>query len=214
MRRSIRSRWYTLGLCVLPAVALGAQTTMMASKPYLIGVDAGVSLPTGSFKNDAYAKTGFNIGAFAGYTVPQTGLRLQIDGHYNQNSLDIDKITDGSLRSRDLRVTYKVINVGAAAAYDIPTGSGVVPYVVGGVGAYNFRVSFGGTFGRQFGAFACSGDGGSGSDCSTTKIGFNGGAGLRFAMGGVGAFVETRIHSVSTEGDRINYLPIVVGVTF
>lgn len=47
-----------------------------------------------------------------------------------------------------------------------------------------------------------------------TDIGFNGGAGFRLPMVGFKPFVEARFHSISSEGERSNYIPIVLGLSF
>jgi hypothetical protein len=49
---------------------------------------------------------------------------------------------------------------------------------------------------------------------SETDFGLNGGAGLRIPLTGFNTFVEARFHSVFSEGDKTNYVPIVFGVEF
>lgn len=65
-------------------------------------------------------------------------------------------------------------------------------YFIGGVGAYSM---------------SWEGE-------SETDFGLNGGAGLRIPLTGFNTFVEARFHSVFSEGENTNYLPIIFGVEF
>lgn len=65
-------------------------------------------------------------------------------------------------------------------------------YFIGGIGAYS--MSYEGE--------------------SETDLGLNGGAGLRIPLTGFNTFVEARFHSVFSEGENTNYLPIVFGIEF
>jgi len=70
------------------------------------------------------------------------------------------------------------------------------PYVLGGLGFYNVKVTVSGTSG------------------SSTKIGFGGGAGVAFKVGtgGTRVFVEGKFVSVSTDLVKTNFLPFRAGV--
>ncbi len=89
--------------------------------------------------------------------------------------------------------TLKVISGTANAVLTTSNMSGVKPYVIGGVGIYNSK--------------AGSGDG-------QTKFGLNAGGGIEFALSGFNTFVEARYHSVFTDGDNMNYIPLVFGIKF
>lgn len=65
-------------------------------------------------------------------------------------------------------------------------------YVLGGAGLYN--VDF--------------------ADDSETKFGLNGGGGVQFRLGGLNPFIEARLHSIFTEDDNTNFIPLVFGLTF
>ncbi len=49
---------------------------------------------------------------------------------------------------------------------------------------------------------------------SETDLGFNVGAGFKLPLTGFSTFVEARYHSISTEGERLNYIPITFGINF
>lgn len=87
----------------------------------------------------------------------------------------------------------KIISGTANAVLTTSNMGGVKPYVLGGVGLYN----------ADFGP----GD-------SQTKFGLNGGAGIEFALSGFNTYLEARYHSVFTENDHANYIPLVFGIKF
>lgn len=88
----------------------------------------------------------------------------------------------------DLRIVGGTVN----AFYHLG-GIGIRPYVIGGVGSYNAKLE----------GFE-----------STTDLGINAGAGLKFALAGMNAFTEARVHAVDTDGGDYQFVPIVFGVEF
>jgi hypothetical protein len=86
----------------------------------------------------------------------------------------------------------------------ISAAGGMGPYVIGGAGIY-------------YSAAECTG-------CTTsgTNAGYNAGAGLRFALSGFSAFVESRYHVIpggsdpTTAGTKKNaaFVPISFGLIF
>jgi opacity protein-like surface antigen len=96
------------------------------------------------------------------------------------------------------------------ATLDVPTQGVVRPYVIAGIGMYKseFEVSFEGVSGSF----------------DDTRVGFNGGAGVRFGLGGLAAFVEARYHTTTIEVDlddfgtsgsqRISFIPVSFGIQF
>ena len=69
-------------------------------------------------------------------------------------------------------------------------------YLIGGVGIYNFS----------------SPD--IASSTSTTKPGFNIGAGLNFPLTGFSTFAEIRFHLVTTDNESTKFVPITFGIKF
>ncbi|MGH7568399.1 MAG: hypothetical protein ACREL9_05400 [Gemmatimonadales bacterium] len=47
-----------------------------------------------------------------------------------------------------------------------------------------------------------------------SKVGFGGGAGLRFPMPSATLSVEARYMNISTSGSSLTFIPIIVGVSF
>ena len=80
-----------------------------------------------------------------------------------------------------------------SAVFDIPMEGGFKPYALGGLGMYN----------------------GSCNGCvSETKVGFGGGVGGGWMMGGQRWFAEVRYITIQTTGGSTNYVPIMVGIVF
>lgn len=88
--------------------------------------------------------------------------------------------------------TMKIISGTANAVLTTSNMNGVKPYLIGGVGVYNAKV------------------GGNGE----TKFGLNGGGGIDFPLSGFNTYVEARFHSIFTDGDNLNFIPLVFGIRF
>jgi hypothetical protein len=78
--------------------------------------------------------------------------------------------------------------------YTLPVASTVRPYAIGGIGAYKFGASNGG-----------SGD---------TNFGFNLGGGITIPLSGFNTFIEARYTRVSGDGGSTSYVPITFGIMF
>ena len=103
-------------------------------------------------------------------------------------------------------VTGNVDLIGASANVVLSLTQSVVrPYLIGGVGVYNRRVSqdITGTIDE----FRSLRD-------EQTDLGFNGGFGLAFGGLGPAVFVEARYHSVATTPERTKFVPVVIGISF
>lgn len=167
-------------LWVGPAGAQGAEFSL----------GGGLTLPMGDFGD------GFNTGwhglaavSFAPSTFP---LGFQVDGMYQRLGVD-----DGG--GPDVDVSSQLINGTANVIYKFKTSedSQFRPYVIGGVGLYNFKLT--------------GDDVPSGLE-SETDFGINGGAGFDVKVGSVGAFVEGRFHNIFADPENVNFIPITVGV--
>ena len=86
----------------------------------------------------------------------------------------------------------RIISGTANAVLSVSNSGGMRPYLIGGVGLYNLD----------------------GSGDSETKFGLNAGGGIDFALSGFNTFLEARFHSVFTENDNTNYIPLVFGIRF
>ena len=99
------------------------------------------------------------------------------------------KANDESLfEGEDLNILGLLVNAEIGMS-----GVGVKPYFIGGLGYYR----------STFGDFDAEND-----------FGFNLGAGIDFALAGFSAFTEVRWHSIQTEGDASNFIPLTFGLRF
>jgi hypothetical protein len=195
----------TFGVALM---ALVTATSPLAAQKTGIGFGAsiGANLPNGEFADGA--KTGLVANGFVGVGTGRFGLRGEL--FWSRSDLDnpfIRKVGNDVLPSEGLgTVTGNVNLVGAAANFVLPLMQSVVrPYLIGGVGVYNRRVSqdVGGTIDE----FQNLRD-------EQTDVGYNGGIGL--SIGGLGPsfFLEARYVSVATTPDRTKFIPVVVGFSF
>jgi hypothetical protein len=195
----------TFGVALM---ALVTATSPLAAQKTGIGFGAsiGANLPNGEFADGA--KTGLVANGFVGVGTGRFGLRGEL--FWSRSDLDnafIRKVGNNVLPSEGLgTVTGNVNLVGAAANLVLPLMQSVVrPYLIGGVGVYNRRVSqdVSGTIDE----FQNLRD-------EQTDVGYNGGIGL--SIGGLGPsfFVEARYVSVATTPDKTKFIPVVVGFSF
>lgn len=161
-----------------PAVAQGAEFSL----------GGGVTLPLSDF-GDA-ASTGFHGLAAVSFVPSGFPVGIQVDGMFQR--FGVDNVPDG------FDGNFQVLQGTANAVYKFKTSeeSKIRPYLIGGVGLYNFKAT-----GDDFGDTG-----------SETDFGLNGGAGFDFKFGSVGAFVEGRFHNVFSDPDNTNFIPITVGV--
>ena len=202
------SRTRTLATLGVAAMSLGAAAPLMAQKAGLgFGASIGANVPNGDYSNGT--KTGLVANGFIGLGTGRFGLRGEL--FWSRSDLDnaiIRKVGDAVLPSDGVGdVTGNVNLIGGTANIVLPlTQSVVKPYLIGGVGVYNRRVSqnVAGTV-DEFQSL---------KDSQSRKIGYNGGVGL--SIGGVGPsfFIEARYHSVATEPDRTRFVPVVLGFSF
>ena len=82
--------------------------------------------------------------------------------------------------------------------YDFATDGGFKPYVLAGLGLFANSLS------------GCGGPCPSGE----TKVGFGGGVGGHFDVGGQSWFTEIRYVTIQTSGGSTNFIPISVGIKF
>ncbi len=78
------------------------------------------------------------------------------------------------------------------------------PYLIGGAGIYNERLS----------ATATDQNGTSSGSASESKFGFNLGGGVTIPLSGFDTFIEARYHRVTGQDGTTAFVPITVGVMF
>lgn len=173
------------GLALLVVMALVVVATRPASAQNIRwGVGAGLLMPMGNYGD--VDKLGFTGGLGGTYYLPG-GVGIRADVSYGTTS-EKSGITPH---------TTKILGGMASVVYAFGT-AGPKPYIMGGLGLSNVKVDV------------------SGTSASETKVSFGFGAGVSLPMGTGGSrlFAETRYTSVSTSGSSINFLPIVVGISF
>ena len=192
---------------LLSASAALAQGSAATPRPMSFGASAGLSMPLGEFGD--VVKTGFNVGAHIAYRPATLPFGVRVEGQFNRFAYDFD--------DNDLGIegdgNIQIISGTANATIGVPVASSAVrPYVIGGVGVYNYRSS--GTV--DFGGVSESGTE------SRTKFGLNGGAGVEFGLGSLAAFIEARYHVILDAPDEeglegignTKFVPISFGIKF
>jgi len=190
----------------LAAALLAAPAAAAAQLPGVdIGATVGAALPQGGF-SDA-AKTGLIVNGLVGVRLAGIlGFRGEI--LWSRSDLDNPLVREagGSVPAPSGDVSGRVDLVGGIANIVIsPPTPTVQPYLIAGAGLYRRRV-----------AQNVSGAAQEVQEITATDsdLGVNGGLGVRFSLGGFAAFVEARYHTVQTESERTNFIPIAVGFAF
>ena len=166
------------------ALVLFAVAAMPAQAQVRFGVAGGLLMPTGDY--GTLDKMGFIGGVGASIPIGTAPVRVRFEGTYSQTSHDgIDGKT-------------KILGGMASLVYSFSAGGSVTPYVLAGVGYYNGKVT---VPSLNF-------------DASESKVGFGGGAGLRFPMGSASLFAEARYINIATSGSATTFFPFLVGVSF
>ncbi len=168
---------------ILPGLALAgalmvSATSAEAQRPVSVGLAAGLSAPISDFA-DEY-KMGWNATGSLGFNFPASAVGVRFEGFYN------------SFEGENDNPTARIAGATANLLYHLG-GQTVRPYVIGGVGAYNTKVS--------------------GFD-GETDFGINAGLGFKFALGTLTTFAEARLHTVAIDPDDIQFIPITFGIEF
>ena len=173
------------GAVVGLAVMLSAQTAYAQAMSF--GVGGGVVVPTGTMADGV--GTGWNGTALLRVQPAASPLGFQIDASYTRFGLDAGD------------ESFRMLTATGNAVYAFPSASMARPYLIGGVGLYNEKVSVAG-FDSQ------------------TKFGLNAGAGFDFGVGKAKLFAEGRFHAImkgtaDASGEKTAYLiPLTLGVRF
>ncbi len=179
------------GAAVGLALALSAQVAQ-AQGGLSVGLGAGVVVPSGSMAD--LNSTGYTGQASLRMQPAASPLGFQVDGFYTRLGLQ-----------NDVEGHSQMIGGTANAVYAFAGASAARPYLIGGVGVYNTKLTID--------------DFGSGSD---TKFGANAGAGFDFKLGAASLYAEGRFHTIfkaavdaETLQETTAYMiPITVGLRF
>jgi opacity protein-like surface antigen len=184
---------------LLVAATAHAQGTAAADagRPFKLGGALGASLPLGDFGD--FADVGFHFGGLIEYKPTAIPVNLRGEITYHRNSLKEGAFQGFPDADGDQSILGFIGNVffpfGDAA-------STARPYAIAGLGLYRLSAS-----GDQPGTNVDL-------DVSSTKFGINLGGGFTFNLSGFETFVEARFHSVFTETNNTNFIPLSFGFKF
>ncbi len=171
------------------ATLAGAQGVTSATKPFSLGISGGASIPSGDLSN--FVNTGYNLGGHVALGTPTLPISFRGDVNYDNFG------AKGSGNSNVHIWSYT-----ANALYEVPTATGIRPYIIGGIGGFTpgSSTTSGGT------TYSASG---------STKFGFDVGGGLTIPLSGFNAFVEARYNHFNNDGGGSTaFIPITFGVMF
>jgi hypothetical protein len=176
-----------IALAALAAALVTAPAALHAQSPLRFGLAAGATVPVGTFGDEV----DWGVHVTGSVTGKPALSPVGIRGEVMWNRLTGKEFDTGlgTIQGDDVDVLAGIVNAEIGM-----TGVDMRPYLIGGLGAY--RLS------------------GEGEDDAVTKFGFNVGAGIDFALAGFSAFTEVRFHSIQTEGEARNIVPITFGIRF
>ncbi|HEY7897831.1 MAG TPA: outer membrane beta-barrel protein [Gemmatimonadaceae bacterium] len=187
---SVFSRFVAIAAIAASSAALaGAQGVTSATKPFSLGLSGGASIPSGDLSN--FVNTGYNVGGHVSLGTPSLPIGFRGDVNYDNFG------AKGSGNSN-----VHVWSYTANAVFEVPTATGIRPYIIGGVGGFTpgSSTTSGGT------TYSASG---------STKFGYDIGGGLTIPLSGFNAFVEARYNHFSNDGGGSTaFIPITFGVMF
>lgn len=168
---------------------LGAATTAAQGVRY--GAGAGLLLPVGDYHS--IDNPGWIVGADITYWLASGSVALRAEGSYSRTGE-----RPGSCCLTDHTTVFAGGMVDVVYAFG-NSADQVRPYLVAGVGLYNWRLSAPGV-----------------TPSSETKVGFGGGAGVayRVGRGSTRVFLESKITDVSVNGIDLVSIPLRVGLRF
>lgn len=178
----------TAAIAVSSVAVAGAQGVTSATKPFSLGISGGASIPTSDLSN--YVNTGYNIGGHVALGTPALPISFRGDVNYDNFG------AKGSGNSN-----YHVWSYTANAVYEVPTMTGIRPYVIGGVGGFTPGASY-------------SSGNTTVSQSSSTQFGFDLGGGLTIPLSGFNAFIEARYNHFNDNGSSTSFVPITFGIMF
>lgn len=168
-----------------------------STSPVEISLGGGLSMPQGDGLGDAGA--GFALHGGIGLRPASLPVAFRVEAIFTRFTFD-----DGTFTTDDEVFEFS----GTTAIYGATANlivqrevGGLRPYGIAGGGIYRIDPSASVT-GNQM------------APTPSTDPGVNVGVGLSFAFQETQAFIEARYHSLFTDGEATNFIPIVLGVKF
>lgn len=182
-----RMTWL-VGIASLAAMPVLAQAQSTDSRPISFGVSGGASIPMGDLGD--VADVGYNLGAHV-LLMPASMTHLSFRGDVSFDRWSYKGTGAGLINAKS-----RVLGVTANAIFKSAQEMAIKPYVIGGGGLYNGKVTSDVLDGK-----------------SESKLGLQGGGGLEFKLSGFTTFVEAKY--VNVFGDAsLSYLPVTFGIRF
>ncbi len=177
-----------------------AEPGVMESNHFVsFGLGGGVSVPVSDAK-DAF-KTGFNGMGFARLNLKGLPITPRVDFTFSRFDVNSARIATPGVTG-----TGQLLAGLASLQFFLLPGP-VRPYLIAGVGAYNFKTDVSGIPNAQ--------------STSATKLGVNGGGGVVVKLGSVvSAYVEGRLDNVFDDkqgfvnAKNIQVVPVTFGIVF
>ena len=198
-------RW--MKTAVLSIACLTFAAAMAQAETNYVGLNGGLSMPTGDF-GDA-ASMGFNFGATGTWMfTPAVGVGVDLGYHMWNGSDDLNDglsalatLAEGT--PTDVEAKFSAIQAGGHLMYMFPSSGNLHPWLKGGLGIYNFK------FKTESDNPTYEGDD------SESDMGINVGGGVNMGTAGAMSYgLGAAYHSIFTEGDATNVFTINLNVMF
>ena len=170
------------------------------------GLGGGLMAPVGDYHATASGQ-GFNTAwqglVLLAFKLPALPVGFRIDATYGANSAN-DRLKDtlSAALGQPTDEKTKLAGVSVNVTYPAARSAPVRPYAIGGVGLYHTTIS--------------TSTSASTADRAATKLAWNLGGGLAFALRGVTLFFEARYVNVAAVSGlpRTTFLPFTTGIRF
>jgi hypothetical protein len=175
-----------IGLMVSALVVGALAFAQSAEAQTRFGIAAGIAVPTGDFGDRA--SSGFNVEGSVEFKPLTMPFGLRGDLFYNRFGFDVSGL-DGNITALGgaLNAVFQMAGVGAA------------PYLIVGPTITNYDEEI---------------DGVPGDSEGQTKIGAQGGVGVKFPLSGFTSKVEARYNTIFTEDSKTNMFIVNFGILF
>src|SRR5256886_10536113 len=188
------------------AVSLAAGTLAAQGVHPQFGLGGGLLAPVGDYHATAGGQ-GFNTAwqglALLAFKLPALPVGFRIDATYGANSAN-DRLKDtlSAALGQPTDEKTKLAGVSVNVTYPAARSAPVRPYAIGGVGLYHTTIS--------------TSTSASTGDRAATKLAWDLGGGLAFALRGVTLFFEARYVNVAAVSGlpRTTFLPFTTGIRF
>ena len=183
---------------VLPRVTPAQGAAGGGYRPVSVWLGVGASTPISDFKE--LAKSGQTIQGAIQYRPDGKSLGVRGEVQFHKMDMTPESLAEAGAAT-GVTGTWSVLYGGVSAVLEsMPKGRAFGWYLLAGGGSYRVEPSIE--------------DAGVSQSLSKTQLGFNGGAGLRFKVGGAGLFLEGRYHTVTIEDSKVTLLPVSFGIVF